>query len=237
VIPDPFEMWDAAYVLGSLSSSERREYEMHLRDCARCGGSVAELSGMPALLALVDRDAVGDSPAASEPPPLRPQVFDDLLDRVTARRRRSRGIAWAVAAALLAVLVSMAGIGVVKTWDRPANPVVTTSSAIALPMVPVAPTSLAATLTLTPREWGTDIDMTCIYREEESESPGDADDADRVAMVAVGRDGSHVQLATWMARAGVTALPSASTSLPIDQIASVQVVSADTGDVLLEKAL
>ena len=26
----PYAMWDAAYVLGSLSSTERREYEGHL---------------------------------------------------------------------------------------------------------------------------------------------------------------------------------------------------------------
>ena len=33
---DPYEMWDAAYVLGSLSSSERRQYETHLSGCKRC---------------------------------------------------------------------------------------------------------------------------------------------------------------------------------------------------------
>ena len=56
-------------------------------------------------------------------------------------------------------------------------------------------------------------------------------------MVAVGRDGNHVQLATWMAQSGVTALTSGSTSMPIDEIAAVQVVSADTGDVLLQRDL
>ena len=29
----PYVMWDAAYVLGSLSSTERREYEGHLPLC------------------------------------------------------------------------------------------------------------------------------------------------------------------------------------------------------------
>jgi hypothetical protein len=33
---DPYELWDASYVLGSLSSSERREYEAHLTTCTSC---------------------------------------------------------------------------------------------------------------------------------------------------------------------------------------------------------
>ena len=33
---DPYAMWDAAYVLGSLSSAERREYEAHLVTCRQC---------------------------------------------------------------------------------------------------------------------------------------------------------------------------------------------------------
>ena len=30
---DPYAMWDAAYVLGSLSGNERREFEAHLATC------------------------------------------------------------------------------------------------------------------------------------------------------------------------------------------------------------
>ena len=78
--------------------------------------------------------------------------------------------------------------------------------------------------------------MTCTYREQPgSDEAGES--GDKLAMYAVGRDGSRVQLATWMARAGATASPSGSTSMPVDQIAAVQVVAADTGDVLLERGL
>ncbi|MFY9765074.1 MAG: zf-HC2 domain-containing protein, partial [Mycobacterium sp.] len=45
---DEYTMWDAAYVLGSLSSAERREFEAHMTDCPLCGSAVGELSGMPA---------------------------------------------------------------------------------------------------------------------------------------------------------------------------------------------
>jgi len=45
-----YAMWDAAYVLGSLSATERREFETHLASCPDCRQAVAELRGMPALL-------------------------------------------------------------------------------------------------------------------------------------------------------------------------------------------
>ena len=53
-----YAMWDAAYVLGSLSSVERRAYEAHLSTCPSCRKAVGELAGMPALLAQLDRDIV-----------------------------------------------------------------------------------------------------------------------------------------------------------------------------------
>ena len=55
---DRYVTWDAAYVLGSLSSAERREFEAHLETCDRCRAAVAEISGMPALLAMLDVDDV-----------------------------------------------------------------------------------------------------------------------------------------------------------------------------------
>ena len=44
---DPFAMWDAAYVLGSLNPEERRQYEAHLSSCARCREAVAYRVGHP----------------------------------------------------------------------------------------------------------------------------------------------------------------------------------------------
>ena len=53
-----YAMWDAAYVLGSLSATERREFEAHLADCPPCREAVAQLSGLPALLSRLDRHEV-----------------------------------------------------------------------------------------------------------------------------------------------------------------------------------
>lgn len=236
---DPYVLWDAAYVLGSLSSAERREFENHMSACPSCRAAVSELSVMPALLALMDRDDMirAEDDLSDEPPPLRPEVLTVLLEKVSWRRRRSRWATWAVGAAAAVVLAL--GLFVAFRPGAPALlPPPERTSATALAMTPVVPSELDATVTLSSHGWGTHVEMKCLYRG----SPGDADrhddDAgDKLAMVAVGRDGTRTQLATWMALPAATAVPSGSTSMPIDEIAAVQIVSADTGDVLMQRTL
>jgi len=227
-----YALWDAAYVLGSLSCSERREFEAHLRLCQQCAGSVGELSGVPALLSQIDHtyvetiDAHGTH-ASAELPPLR----DQLLAKVNSRRRRSRAMSWmlgAAAAVAIAVFVAVSA--------NPMAPVQRQAADSELAMTPTKPVPLTATVTLSRRAWGTRIDMNCTYVGGVAEAAYDGGD-DKLAMVAVGRDGSHVQLATWTPHAGTPALLGGSTSMPIDQIASVQIVTADAGAVLLERDL
>jgi hypothetical protein len=56
-------------------------------------------------------------------------------------------------------------------------------------------------------------------------------------MVVIGRDGTRTQIATWLGLSGATALPSGNVAMAPHEIASVQLVSADDGKVLLEKNL
>lgn len=232
---DPYAMWDAAYVLGSLSSTERREYEAHLAACPQCHSAVAELSGVPALLGMLrpDEVAVIDD-GGLEPPPLRPQLLDDLLARVRRRRGRVRWMTWTVSAAAAAVL----SVGVfVAIRQGPVAPPPTAqprTSITAMTMTPVVPSSLEATVSVSAEGWGTNVAMTCTYRPE-SAGGGDDEAGDELAMFAVSRDGKRVQLATWMAQEGVTATPTGSTSMPVDEIAAVQIASMDTGEVLLQR--
>ena len=74
---DEYARWDAAYVLGSLSSADRHEFEAHLNCCPSCRESVAELSGMPALLAQLTRDGVAaiDDGESGARPPLNPLLL------------------------------------------------------------------------------------------------------------------------------------------------------------------
>jgi AAA ATPase domain/Putative zinc-finger len=73
---DKYAHWDAAYVLGALSEVDRRVFEAHLGECPSCRDAVTELSGMPALLSLLDRNEVteGDDPIAARPPSPQPDL-------------------------------------------------------------------------------------------------------------------------------------------------------------------
>jgi anti-sigma factor RsiW len=222
-----YATWDAAYVLGSLSPADRREFEAHLAGCPFCGRAVAELSGIPALLSKLDSEtvtAINAGDRTAEPPNLLPS----LLFTVRRRRHRSRAVAWSSASAAAALLAIALFVGIASHSPTASPP---QASVSALPMSQVGTTELASTVSLRNQNWGTYIDLNCVCL-----APVNAHH-DRLAMVVVSRDGTHTQLATWVADPGHTATPAGSISTPVDQIAAVQVVSADSGQVLLQRSL
>jgi hypothetical protein len=231
---DEFALWDAAYVLGSLSEADRRAFETHLQGCPSCRQSVGELSGMPALLGQLSADEVSDigDPDLVAPPD---RVLTSLLATVHRRRRTARLVTWttAVAAAAAVVLAVTVFVQVRSASPSSAPPRVEAS---AQPMTPVAPTELTARVAMTSRNWGTQIDMNCDYPAESTADTDANEPPDRLAMQVVGRDGKQDRLSTWTAVKGVDATLVGNTSMPIGQIASVQIVAADTGNVLLQSA-
>jgi anti-sigma factor RsiW len=225
-----YATWDAAYVLGSLSSTDRREYETHLGVCPICSQSVGELSGIPALLSKLDGDTVAamDADGHTAAPGPSPNLLPSLMTEVRRRRRRTRMVTWATGAAA-AVLLSV-GVLVGVSGQHPASSP-PRASVSALAMDQVGTTALASTVSLRGQQWGTYIDLNCVCL-----APVTARH-DKLAMVVVSRDGTHTRLATWVADPGHTANPAGSISTPVDQIAQVQVVSADNGNVLLQRSL
>ncbi|MGZ6777416.1 MAG: anti-sigma factor family protein [Mycobacterium sp.] len=228
---DPYALWDAAYVLGSLSGTERREFESHLATCARCSAAVAELSGIPALLAHLDATEVEalDNPAAE--PPLRPEVLDALVEKVKWRRRRTRRfsvITLAAAAAALAVALVVGILPGIRghDGDEPMASSVTMSK--------VADTPINAAITLTGFGWGTRVDMVCTYGDYASRGQATTEN---LSMVVLGHNGTQNQIATWVGVNGATALPSGNTTMQKDEIKSVQLVDTDTKAVLLQTDL
>jgi hypothetical protein len=100
-------------------------------------------------------------------------------------------------------------------------------------MTKMADTPINATITTTSYGWGTRIDMACTYGDwGQRDAP-----PQQLGMVVVGRDGSRSQIATWLGLSGATALPSANTPMQLEEIAAVQLVSPDSGKVLLERQL
>jgi anti-sigma factor RsiW len=224
-----YATWDAAYVLGSLSPADRREFEAHLSGCPLCTQAVAELSGMPALLSKLDTDTVAAiNDQHDEPPAMAPNLLPSLLFAVRRRRHRSRLMAWSASAAAAALLAIGVFVGVANHSPTSAPP---QASVSALPMAQIGTKALASTVSLSSQNWGTVIDLRCVCL-----APVYAHH-DKLAMVVVNRDGTHTQLATWVADPGHTATPAGSISTPVGQIAAVQVVSADNGHVLLERSL
>jgi len=224
-------MWDAAYVLGSLSAADRREFEAHMACCPACRQAVAELSGIPAMLSQLNRNdvaAISVSDHASGIPEMSPELLPSLLGTVRWRRRRTRLMTWTASAAAAVVLTIGVLIGIQGRFPTSPPPQTTVS---ALPMAQVGTTLLASTVSLSGQQWGTYIalNFACL-------APPDAHH-DTVALVVVGRDGSQTRLATWVAIPGHTATPTGSISTPVNQIAAVQVVLADNGQVMLQRSI
>ena len=229
---DPYATWDAAYVLGSLSGNERREFERHLATCPQCNAAVAEISGIPALLAQLTAEEVEalDDPA-TEVPPMRPEVLDTLVQKVEWRRRRTRRFSVITLAAAAAVLAIALVVGILPGIrghgdDQPMASAVTMSK--------VAQTPINAEITLTGFGWGTRIDMVCTYGDYASRGQTTTEN---LSMVLVGHNGTQSEIATWVGVNGATALPSGNTTLQKDQIKSVQLVDSDTRAVLLQSDL
>jgi RNA polymerase sigma-70 factor (ECF subfamily) len=231
-VSDRYSDWDAAYVLGSLTPADRREYETHLASCTECSAAVAELAGLPGLLAKVPVTDVDALVEGTGPLPVPSTLLPRLIRSAERRRRRTRGlivgIAVAAAAAAAAIVIAIplatgSGLGGTPVAER-----------VSLTKVVASP--LSADIRLIKEGWGTRIEMDCRYGKPSTTGyqAGDATAAPRgYAMYVTDAAGEATQVATWTATPGSAVEPSGTTSLDLDQIASVEVRSSANGAVLL----
>ena len=227
--------WDAAYVLGSLSPAERLEFETHLEGCDRCRASVAELSGLPGLLARLDSDRAFEllEPADAAPGGDATSIAPlpaDLVARITARdaKRRSRRRT-GLLLGLSAAAVTAAAIALPLSIASAPHPTVSTA------LAQVVSSPLSAKVELTSVGWGTKVEMSCHYRDIDSGAP----ETTRwdYALWVVQKNGTASELSSWSAANNSTVDLTAGTSVPVAQIAAVQVRSLRDGRVLLESDL
>jgi hypothetical protein len=216
---DKFATFDAAYVLGALSPADRHAFEEHLAGCPSCAESVAELAGMPGLLARVPlAEILDDTP----PEPVPPTLLPGLLDEVGRRRRRRRwisgGTAFAAAACLilLLIVVIVPGSGGGGTTPK-------TGTA----MTAVVPAPIHATVSIQNVGWGSKITVHCGY-ELGNYGP-------RKYMLTVTGKGQHRpdQVASWMIRPGKDAILQGSSALHSSDISMVAITNA-SGKPLLQ---
>jgi anti-sigma factor RsiW len=227
---DEFATWDAAYVLGALSPADRRMYEEHLRECERCASAVGELAGMPGLLGRLPREeglaALGTS--GPERGAAGADVLPLLVRRARRSRRRTRWLTAGVAAAAALVLVGALALVLPSALSRSGE------EAKPIAMEQVEPSALTADLRLTAEPWGTRIDSRCTYAAIDG---GHGSRSWTYAMVVTDRAGRETQVSTWTAEEGTTVVPIATTSVPVADIATIDIRSAgDDGTVLLRSA-
>lgn len=213
---DRFAQYDAAYVLGALSSDERLEYETHLRACPECAAAVADLAGLPGLLATVSVEDVL-SPAEPVPDTLAPRLV-----RAVRRERRVRRVAAVAAAAVVAATAGTLGVVAGHAGSSPA-----TDAAPGTTMSQVAATPVHASARFVTVPWGTRIDLTCTY---DGSRYGNATAA--YTLVVVDRGGTTQQIATWRAVPDGVSRVSAATAWSRADIARVEIRTASGAPVL-----
>ncbi|MEV6660862.1 zf-HC2 domain-containing protein [Nocardia fluminea] len=225
-LADEYSTWDAAYVLGSLGAAERREYEAHLLDCAHCQQAVAELSGMPGMLALVDRDTALAMIASPEPvAPQVPDLIPSLAAAAERRRRRRRwvGVGSAVAAAAAAVAIAIPVTVTVARSETPTEQIVAEQQMQAVEQTPVS-----AQVKLVRDGDRTRLVMTCRYAPSAYGSG-----YTRTYGLVVTAGEQRFELDQWPAGPGTELTVARTIDAPPDSISTVEITSIDSGRTVL----
>ena len=223
---------DAAYVLGSLSPTERLAYERHLPGCSECRRSVAQLAGLPGLLARVPADVLED-PAPEDPLP--ETVLPALVATVRREQQRRRLVLLVGAAAAVAVVAAGAMAVQDARDDGQTQQAVASSgpsTAPAVPMAVVHADGVRADVSLTKVGWGTRVDLTCTYGGREDASDYGTAGGARFALFIETRDGRTEQVASWLALPGKTLHMPGATATALEDIGAVE-IRTSTGQPVL----
>jgi hypothetical protein len=217
-----FAMDDAAYVLGSLSPSERKDFEAHLPGCEDCSLAVRDLAGLPGLLGRLDAD-VFDVPAL-EPVP------DTLLPRLSrAVRRQQHRRTW-LASGVAAAVAAAISVGGAVALDHPDVRTHIAAVPVGRAMTQTGSDPMTANVALTSVAWGTRLDLTCRYPATRGGGVGYASGS--YALVVHTVDGQSQRVATWRGLPGKTMHLAAATAASSSDIRSVDVVRLDGSPVL-----
>jgi hypothetical protein len=246
---DRYAEWDAAYVLGALSPSDRRAYERHLAECAACRAAVAELAGMPGLLstltaghaeALVAKspgsglsdDDGGAAPYDVGPEPAPVVSLASLADAARRSRARRRSLL-AVAASALVVAGAIGGSVLAENglFGPPDGvgttpPSATVAGARTVQLQPVGDADMRAELVVTPTSWGTSLRWSCHYPPVPGQQPGDGytpAEPIRYELVVVSQDGVRTVAGTWSWSGGTTTDLDGSSAVPLTEVDRIEI--------------
>jgi anti-sigma-K factor RskA len=227
---DRFALLDAAYVLGALSPEERRDFEEHLAECSSCQAAVAELAGVPGLLAQVSpEDAALVAAQTSQAVEAEALPKTLLPSRIADQRKRRRRLVTALVAAAAAVVLIVGGI----VWNSGLLPIGEPRSPILLAFSHVQPSSITATVEVVPQPEGTDFRVECQYAANGGH-PREA--YATYGIWIVDRSGSAVEAKTWPAKPNRVMRPQAHSPLSWSRISHVE-IRDEEGETLLRANL
>ncbi|MBV9593198.1 MAG: zf-HC2 domain-containing protein [Actinobacteria bacterium] len=220
---DRFAHLDAAYVLGTLDTDERREFAAHLSECDDCAASVASLEEVGRLLGSASPEAFADDAIQYEPSDL---LLPRLLSAVREQRRRRRWLVSGAAVLAAACLVLVTTLLVRTTNSTPSSP-----AGHPLAMTAVVDSPVSASAEVTAVSWGTKITLHCSYESSFDYPPGATYD-----LVVTDRQGSSQTLGSWQVTPGKQISYPSGTALTKDQIASISITTG-SGTALLRLKL
>ncbi|MFL6135931.1 MAG: anti-sigma factor family protein [Nocardioidaceae bacterium] len=198
-------------VLGAIEPEDRPVIEAHLATCESCSAELAQLAVLPGLMHHVDVPAV------------QPVEFPGLGDRLRSagsdlaarrrdqgrRRRQMAGVAGLVAASVAVAVLAVGRLPEVGLPGRATSPVVATAGHPG--------SAVSARFVLRPRSAGTRVSV----------SLHGVRSRQRCSLVAVSASGRREVAASWVASYSGAATVEGTTSLPIADIARLQVVRPD----------
>jgi hypothetical protein len=213
---DDVAEWDAAYVLGALSQQDRRTYEKYLAADPKRAAQLTELAGMPGILNALSRDeavALTDFGGGALPAERSDNVAS-LAQAAAKRQRRARRTALMATVAAAAVLAIVGGVVGATVFPRTQSSVQTVAMQA---MQPGQREGLTAQLAVTEKKWGTELHWACEYTKDWSR------DVDSYDIVVTTRDGAQTTVGSWRPAGDEATGLSAATSIPTDQIRSIDI--------------
>jgi anti-sigma-K factor RskA len=211
---DDLHEWAGAYALGALDPDDRRRFERHLADCARCATEIRALAPIPGLLAQLDTDDIDAS--------IRPETADAISrhvqhDTQQLRTSRNRWRLTAIATAA-AIVIALIAATIISSGDSPDDTVAAVTASVT--------SSLAQStdVTTTTRGWGTQIDLDLTGLPARP----------RYQLWAIDDEGSWSIAATWGPTPTGRATITGATATPSAQLGRLVVTSDDPDDIIID---